>query len=400
MSGRFFQSVSIRRKNSLPAAKFVFLAISFAFNIVTLPLMAQKARPGPSNFAQISTAANAARDANRLEEAVTLYRKALALRPAWAEGWWSLGTLQYDRNAYGDARHAFSTLIRLRPTDGTARVMLGLSEFELGLDAPALAHIEQGKRLGINKDPQLRSVVLYHEAVLLQRASKFESAKEILGQLCLERVNDDEVAGTLGLVLLRMPNRKLPENAPDSDVLSRIGRAECLAARKNYEQARKDFEAIVEQYPQYPNIHYAFGMFLLEAQDTLGAIREFKEEISRSPDHVFARLQIAAANYKVDSAAGLPYAAQAVQLNPRLPFGHYLLGLLYLDTDQYQKAIPELEIARKSFPRESKLYFALGSAYARAGRQQEARRAREIFARLQQQEQARGQEDSGLVPRQ
>jgi cytochrome c-type biogenesis protein CcmH/NrfG len=51
--------------------------------------------------------AEAARDADRVEEAIPLYRKALAARPEWAEGWWSLGTLLYDRDDYSEAAAAF-----------------------------------------------------------------------------------------------------------------------------------------------------------------------------------------------------------------------------------------------------------------------------------------------------
>ncbi len=118
-------------------------------------------------------------------------------------------------------------------------------------------------------------------------------------------------------------------------------------------------------------------------------VEEFEQEIKNNPHHVFARLQIAASLYKVNSAAGLPFAEQAVKLDPRVPLGHYLLGLLLLDTDQYLKAIPELEAAQRALPREAKLYLALSSAYARAGRRQEAERARATFMRLNQESEAR-----------
>jgi Flp pilus assembly protein TadD len=65
-------------------------------------------------------------------------------------------------------------------------------------------------------------------------------------------------------------------------------------------------------------------------------------------------------------------------------FAHYLLGLLLLDTDNFHSAIPELETARKSLPREAKLYFALASAYSRAGRKLDARQARITFQRLKE----------------
>jgi predicted Zn-dependent protease len=112
------------------------------------------------------------------------------------------------------------------------------------------------------------------------------------------------------------------------------------------------------------------------------AVEQLKQEIANNPEHVFARLQIAAAQYKVNSAVGIPYAEEAVKLNPRLPLGHYLLGALLLDVDQPERAIPQLEVAEKASLRDPRVYFALGSAYSRVGRKQDAARARATFERL------------------
>jgi predicted Zn-dependent protease len=93
-------------------------------------------------------------------------------------------------------------------------------------------------------------------------------------------------------------------------------------------------------------------------------------------------LYIAAIRYRLDSAAGVKYAAEAVRLDPALPFGHYLLGLLYADTHEYAKAIPELERAAEHMSRRPDIYYALGTAYAHVGRDEDATRARETFRRL------------------
>jgi tetratricopeptide (TPR) repeat protein len=346
-------------------------------------LPAQTGPPSPSGFAALAAKANAARDGERLEEALTLYRKALAVRPGWAEGWWSLGTIQYDRNAYAEAARAFQKVTVLAPRNGTAYVMLGLAEFELGHDELALQHIQKGTNIGLDKDVGLRHVVLYHEGVLFQRKGKFEAAQETLEQLCLQGVQNDEIANALGMTLLRLTTKNPPpQGSADADIVVRIGRAECLAGQKKYDEARPGFDAVVKENPNYPNIHYAYGLFLLEARDLPAGVEQLKQEIANHPGHVFARLQIAAAQYKVDSAAGIPYAEEAVKLSPGLPFGHYLLGLLLLDADQAARAIPELEIARKTFSRDPKVYFALGSAYSRTGRKQDAARARATFERL------------------
>ncbi len=363
-----------------------FIVAVLLFVACPCPASLGQAKPaGPSNFAQLAAQADAARDAERLDEAVSLYRQALALQPAWKEGWWSLGTIEYDRDAYAPAARAFRRLVSLDPKAGTALAMLGLCEFELRQDELALKHIEASKSIGMAQDQQLREVVLYHEGVLLQRKGRFESAQETLQQLCLLGVQNDNIADALGMVLLRSRAKTPPlQGSSAAEIVNGIGRAECLAGQKKYDEARAIFAPLVKRYRTYPGIHYAYGLFLLEARDADTGVKELEQEITNNPKDIEARLRIAAAKYKIDSAAGLPFAEEAVKLNPELPFAHYLLGLLLLDIDQYQRATPELEIARKAFPTDPKVYFALGSAYARAGRKADAARARATFERLNQ----------------
>ncbi|MCI0622466.1 MAG: tetratricopeptide repeat protein [Acidobacteria bacterium] len=380
------------------------LLISLAL-LCSPSLLAQaKAQPA-SSFATLSANANAARDSHRLDEALVLYKKALALRPGWTEGWWGLGTIQYDRNAYLEAARSFERVIAQDSRAGTARVMLGLCEFQLGQDDSALKHIQQGNSLGIAANPELRRVMFYHEGVLLQRKGRFQGAQEALYSLCLDGIQTEQLTQTLGMVALRMRDKNPPAaGSPAAETVARVGQAECLAGQKKFDEARPLYSAVTRDYPEYPNIHYAHGRFLLEARDTAAGIDELKREITNNPNHVFARLQIAAAKYKTDSAAGLPYAEEAVKLDPRLPLGHYLLGLLLLDTDDYRRAIPELEIAQRAFPREAKVYLALGAAYSRAEQWPEAARARAAFARLSQESEKgsgppnSGKESSGAVP--
>lgn len=352
-----------------------------------------------SSFNTLSAQADAARDADRLDEAVILYKKALALHPSWSEGWWSLGTIQYDRNAYEDATHSFRKLIALAPKNGNAFAMLGLSEFEVGKEQNALAHIRRGVNLGVNKDASFQHVLLYHEGVLEQRLGHFESAREILQQLCVQGVHSEEVVTALGLSSLRLRVKALQEAPPPAEVVTLVGRGTCLAGEKKFQDARKEMQIAVDQNPKYPRVHYAFGLVLADASDNVAAIEEFKREIENNPADVVSRLQIAAATYKTNSATGLPYAQEAVKLAPKEAFAHYLLGLLLLDTDDFQKAIPELEIARQAYPRDSRVYLALGTAYSRAGRKEDAAKARADFQKLQQSAPAGGERQSTMDTR-
>ena len=361
--------------------------------------LAQTARPatnksqaGSSSFQALAEEAAKARDADRLDEAVQLYGRALALNPKWAEGWWSLGTLHYDSNRYAEAELAFEKVVALDPKQGTARAMLGLCEFEMGQSDRALKDIEASKTLGVLEDKQLRDVVIYHEGVLLQRAGQFEAAKAALASLCLNGVRINQVVEAFGLVALRLRDDSPPDPGTEAGwVVQHVGRAACLTGAKEYDAAKAEFEQVLARAPDFPLVHFAYGCALIDAHDVDGAVKEFEAEIAQQPKSVLPRLRIAVAEYKVDSAAGLKFAEEAVALRPDLPLGHYLLGLLLLDTGTYDRAVPELETARAAFPKEARIDLALASAYAHVGRAQDASKARAEFARKRQTEQAAAQ---------
>lgn len=337
----------------------------------------------PPDFDSLAARAAAARDSDQLDQAASLYRKALVLRPKWAEGWWSLGTIEYDRNDYATGAHDFQKLLPLAPKDGTARVMLGLCEFELGEDEPALKDIRDGLALGVANDEQLQQVALFHEGTLLLRAGQFKIAHAVFGSLCKIDGDKGQVMDGMALTVLRI----LPKNAPvielgGAEVVRRVGYAACLSSMKKFDAADEEYSKLLADHPDFPNLHFAYGLSLVESNAIPNAVEQFKIAIDQDANNVEARLEIAASLYKVDSNAALPYAQEAVALRPQQPFAHYLLGLLLLDTNQNAKAIPELEIAAKAFPKEKKIFFALASAYSRVGKREDAQKARAVFERL------------------
>jgi tetratricopeptide (TPR) repeat protein len=343
---------------------------------------AQTKPPSPS-FATLSKQAAEARDADRLQEAIALYSRALVLRPKWVEGWWSLGTIEYDQDHYSKAALDFQRVTALDSANGTAHAMLGLCQFELGRDEPALKNFLAAERLGILKNDQLRKVSLYHMGVLQLRARRFGDAKETLDQLAKDRVRTKELIIALGLAaLLVRPQDAPPEGTPGAAVVEGAGDAELLLGAKSFEQAKQRYSQLTGEFPDYPNLHFAFGRLLLETNETDQAIEEFQRELKRDPRNINSLLEIASVRYHVDSQDGLKYAEEAVKLAPGIPFGHYLLGVLRLDTGNAAGAVPELEAAQKAFPNESRVYFSLGNAYSRVGRKTEAAKARAEFARL------------------
>jgi len=373
------------------AALMPFLAFALASSrafpqaAASRPSASDSPIKAPAQFADLSRRAQTALDADELDKAIPLLRKALALNPRWAEGWWSLGTSYYDQGRYAEGELAFQRVVALDPRHGTAHAFLGLCQFELGDDKDALQNIELSRNLGTSIDPQLRDVVLYHEGVLLQRAGHFIGAQGAFSSLCLGGTRSEDVVRAFGMASLHMADREAPlPNTESGRAVELVGRAACLAAQKDVDSARRLFSQAIESYPQVPYVHYAFGRELVDEHDTAGAVAQFKDELALGHDRVQALLQIAAAEYKIDSAAGLPYAERAVALAPHLPFAHFLYGLLLMNTGAYAKALPELEAASKGLPRDPKVWWALGSAYEQSGRSQDAAKARARFAVLKQ----------------
>jgi predicted Zn-dependent protease len=262
--------------------------------------------------------------------------------------------------------------------------MPGLCQYRLDQNDSALQNIQAAKALGIKKDDQLRPVLEYHEGMLLLRKAHYEDALKAFQPLANEGVQSDDLIAALGMGALMIHPKQAPaEGSPDRQVLMRAGNAERYSLLKKFEEARKAYSDVVQQFPDFPNIHYAYGRFLLSAEDPDNAVAQFQQEIKNNPGHIRARMQIAVARYRSDSAVGIPYAQEVVKLQPRYPFGHYLLGLLYFDSGDVDRSIPELETAARMVPREAQFQFALGNAYAKAGRKQAAARARSAFRRLE-----------------
>ena len=343
----------------------------------------------------IARRADEARQAQRTDEALGLYREALAAQPQWAEGWFQLGTLLYDRDACEEAAAAFRRSASLEPRIGTTWVMLGLCEFQLGQKPEALKHIQHGRGLGVTADPQFRQVMLFHEGLLLLDAGEFERAQQTLGVLAADGVWTDELAMALGRsVLLAGGEQPTTGSAAERRIIERAGAAERLAAQNKPTEARQAYEQLAAESPKAPNVHYALGRHLASVQQPDAAVAAFEQEIRNDPEHVPARLNIAAIKARTDPRAALDLAEEAVRLNPRIPLGHYLLGSLLLQTPDVERAIAELEIARQAVPSDPGVHYALARAYTRAKRPEEAARARATFKRLTEERQAAARRDA------
>jgi predicted Zn-dependent protease len=101
------------------------------------------------------------------------------------------------------------------------------------------------------------------------------------------------------------------------------------------------------------------------------------------PSHATSHIQMAFEYVKRgDYASARPHADRAVALAPTDFIAHRLIGQIQLETDDVQGAIASLEQSRRLEPNSPTVYFTLAKAYARAGREADAEKARTEFTRL------------------
>jgi len=336
---------------------------------------------GPPGFAPLVKQAEAARTANHLDEAIPLYEKALKLNPKWIDGWWALGTSNYELDRYQPARDAFRRAVDMQPANGPAWTFKGLCEFQLKNYDTALNDLLEGGARGV-QNRELIGVARYHTAILMTRIEQYEQALQVLYDFALEGNDSPRVIEALGLAALRMPMLPVDLPGPKRDLVMLAGRAAYSTAARMLPAAEKAFEELIARYPETPNVHYAYGVFLTNEQPDK-AIEQFKKELEISPRHPWSALQIAFEYIKrQDWEAARPFAEQAVTDAPENFVAHRAMGQVLAETGDLDGAILQLEVAAKLAPDSPAVRFALARAYRRAGRTADAEREQAKFTEL------------------
>jgi tetratricopeptide (TPR) repeat protein len=367
------------------------LAIALVGSWVQLPQTPPPSKPaaifaapatGSAEFDRIVKAATEARQAERWDEAIALYAKAIKIKPDYVEGFWYQGTAYYAQDDFTRCRDAFRQVLKLAPKNGAANAFLGLCEFGLKDYDRSLQHLLQSRILGVGDIPELGSTARYHAAMLMTRIDQFEQALETLGQFAAEGNDNPRIIEAMGIATLRMPMLPI-ELPPDRrEMVLMAGRASYMMATRNTLGAGKAFQALATRYPETPNVHYSYGVFLLQEEPDK-AIEEFKRELELQPDHPWSLLQLAYEYLKRgDAQTGLPWAQKAVAAAPTAFPAHKVLGQALLETGDVDGAIRELLIGIKLAPESPGLHFTIARAYQRAGRMEDANRARDEFTRL------------------
>jgi len=345
------------------------------------PARAETPAP-PESFDVLSREAQAARESGRVDEAVDLYRRALAVRGDWDEGWWYFGTLHYEAGRGKEARQAFARFVELKPDSGPGFTLLGLSTFLAGDHAAAIEEIQKGLELGVGGNAELLRAGRHQLALAFVKTGQFERAVQPFTQLARTSPEAPWLLDAIGLMVLR--SAALPSEVPQErrELVRLAGRAGYLHLSLHAEEAGKAYDALVAAHPNEPWVHYAHAVFLLRS-DSERALAELRRELEVKPDNVMAHLEIAfELILRGENSAARPFAERAAALAPGLFAARNAKGRVLVELGELETGILELEEAVRLAPESPEVHFALARAYSKAGRAEDAARERDTFARL------------------
>jgi len=182
-------------------------------------------------------------------------------------------------------------------------------------------------------------------------------------------------------------SQELLSKAPGSYQVHELS-AEALEAQGRWEDAAKEYAAILQSNPDVPGIHFRIGRLLLSkepqtAEQLEQARAEFQAELKVNPQHAGAEFvlgELARRDAKYDDA--IAHFANAVRYDAGNPDAHLGLGRSYMGANRFKEAIQPLETAAKLQPNNPETHFQLAIAYGREGRKVDAQRESETHKQM------------------
>lgn len=173
-------------------------------------------------------------------------------------------------------------------------------------------------------------------------------------------------------------------SAPSSRILEHNHRGVALMDQFKFEEAVREFQAILEINPRIVAAHVNLGIAHFYRQEYEEAVRALQKALELDPRQVHAHYVLGLIYRNQDRVEEAISAFEKVlERDPEDPSTNYYLGLLYSRQRDYNRAQEYLRRVIEREPYNASAHYNLATALFRSGNREEGQREMEEFRRLQ-----------------
>jgi tetratricopeptide (TPR) repeat protein len=280
------------------------------------------------------------------KEAVTQYRKALALSPSMPGLRLNLGLSEFKSGQMKAATRTFELLLTGTPKSSPEWLRLatlaGLSHYGVGEYAAAVPYLKDATAA----DPKNLPFRL------------------TLAQSCLWSKQYQCVLDVYREIVT------LNAESAEADMLA----GEALDEMKDKPAAVQQFRAAVKADPKMPGAHFGLGYLLWGMLQFDEAAKEFQAELDNNPDHALALTYLGDCQIQLGRPGDAPALLEkAVRIDPKIEQAHLDLGILYENAGRRGDALNELKKAEILNPSDQTVHWRLARFYKAMGKSEEAK---------------------------
>jgi tetratricopeptide (TPR) repeat protein len=313
---------------------------------------------------------------NRLDEALALYQRVLALDPSLVKARINLGQLMYEMGQHESARLllgeiAATSTVKVNERLALAKALVMVGEFQkalavadklpLVLKSNAALPVRAAGYLGLGDRqslialvPSIRKAAISDAEIAIECAEVFRNAGM-----------SQEAVGVLRLPLARSPN--------NFRLLVLLGQMETQVG--NLAEARRYLDRAAKLKPNTADSLYSVGMLESAEGNYEVALSHLKQAHALAPQAIPILTQLIINAMQANRAQmAVDFANELLQLKPDDPESLYLFGAASLQAGSLSAAQSALERFAKKRPEDQRGCLALGIAFAgQPGRQQQAK---------------------------
>ncbi len=298
----------------------------------------------------------------KFKEAEELYRKAIAIKPDFADAFYNLGNILNDIGKLQDAELSYRKAIELNPKFENAYCNLGGILKDLG----KLQDAELSYRKAIELNPSFAEV---HSnlGTILKDLGKLQEAELSYRKAIELNPSFAEVHSNLGSILkdlgklqdAELSYRKAIELNPSfAEAHSNLGGI--LKDLGKLQDAELSYRKAIELKPDYSNAHYNLGIILNDLSKLQEAEVSTRKAIQLKPDFADAHNNLGAILTDIGRLQEAEISlCKAIQLNPNLAESYLNLGSVLSELGNLKGAEISLRKAIQLNPNLAESYYAL-----------------------------------------